>query len=143
MAYCCHVLGGSPSCYLGMIDKLQKRAYRTVGPTFAASLEALGPRKNVAGLRLFYRYCYGRFSSELTEQVPILCSRGRSARYSESLHEFSVTIPRCYKDVYINSFFPRTARLWNSLPAECFPLTNDLNSFKSVVNRHLLSLGSF
>ena len=68
MAYCCHVLGGSPSCYLGMIDKLQKRAYRTVGPTFAASLEALGPRKNVAGLRLFYRYCYGRFSSELADR---------------------------------------------------------------------------
>ena len=22
-----------------------------------------------------------------------------------------------------NSFFPRTARIWNSLPIECFPLT--------------------
>ena len=29
-----------------------------------------------------------------------------------------------YKDVYLNSFFPRTAKLWNSLPIECFPLTN-------------------
>ena len=26
----------------------------------------------------------------------------------------------CYRDVYINSFFPYTARLWNSLPVECF-----------------------
>ena len=25
--------------------------------------------------------------------------------------------------------FPRTARLWNSLPIECFPLTYDLNGF--------------
>ena len=143
MAYCCHVLAGSLSCYLGMVNNLHKRAYRTVGPTFAASLEALGPRRNVAGLRLFYRYYFGRFSSELAEQVPILCSRGRSTRYSESLHDFSVTTPRCYKDVYINSFFPRTTRLWNSLPAECFPLTNDLNSFKSIVYRHFLSLGPF
>ena len=45
---------------------------------------------------------------------------------------FFVTIPRCYKDVYVNSFFPRTARLWNSLPIECFPLTYDLNGFNCI-----------
>ena len=27
------------------------------------------------------------------------------------LHDFSVTIPRCYKDVYVNSFFLHTARM--------------------------------
>ena len=47
------------------------------------------------------------------------------------------------KDVYVNSFFPRTVRLWNSLPIECFPLTYDLNGFKSRINRHLLTAGSF
>ena len=40
-----------------------------------------------------------------------------------------VTIRRCYKDVYVNNFFPRTARVWNYLPIECFPLTYDLNDF--------------
>ena len=34
---------------------------------------------------------------------------------------FVVTIPRCCKAVYVNSFFLRTAKLWNSLPIECFP----------------------
>ena len=53
-------------------------------------------------------------------------SRGRFNHYSNRLHEFSVTIPRCYKDVCLNSFLPRTVRLWNSLSAECFPLTHDL-----------------
>ena len=47
----------------------------------------------------------------------------------------------CYKDV--NSFFPRTVRLWNSLPAECYPLTYDLNGIKSRVSRGLFSMGSF
>ena len=28
---------------------------------------------------------------------------------------------------YVNSFFPRTARLWNSLSIECFPWTYDLS----------------
>ena len=82
-------------------------------------------------------------ASELAQLVPLPYPRGRSTRYSDRLHDFSVTIPRCYKDVYVNSFFPRTARLWNSLPIECFPLTYDLSGFKSRINRHLLTVGSF
>ena len=34
-------------------------------------------------------------------------------------------------NVYVNSFFPCAARLWNSLPIECFPLTYDHNGSKS------------
>ena len=143
MEYCCHVLAGAPSCYLELLDKLQKRICGTFGPSLAASLEPLAHRRNVASLSLFYRYYFGRCSYELAELVPLPYSRRRSTRYSERLHDFSVTIPRCYKDVYINSFFPRTARLWNSLPIECFPLTYDFSGFKSRINRHLLSVGSF
>ena len=36
-------------------------------------------------------------------------SGGRSTRYFDRLHEFSVTISRSYKDVYVNNFFSRTA----------------------------------
>ena len=79
----------------------------------------------------------------MAQLVPLPFSRGRSTRYSDRLHDFSVTIPRCYKDVYVNSFFPRTDRLWNSLAIECFPLTFNLNGFKSRINRHLLNVGSF
>ena len=84
--------------------------------------------RNGASLSLFYRYYFGRCSSELPQLVPLPFSRGRSSRYSDRLHDFSVTIPRCCKDVYVNSFFPRTARLWNSLPIDCFPLTYDQTS---------------
>ena len=116
MKYCCYVWAGVPSCYLELLDQQQKRIYRTAGPSVAASLEPLAHRRNVASLSLFYRYYFGRFPSELAELVPLPYSRGRSTRYSDRLNDFSVTIPRCYKDVYVNSFFPRTARLWNSLP---------------------------
>ena len=123
MEYCCYVWAGAPSCYLELLDELQKQICRTVGPSLAASLEPLVHRRNVASLSLFYRYYFGRCSSELAQLVPLPYSRGRSTRYSDRFPDFSVTIPRCYKDVYVNSFFPRTARLWNSLPIECFPLT--------------------
>ena len=143
MEYCCHVWAGAPSCYLELLDKLQKRICRTVDPSLAASLESLAHHRNVASLSLFYRYCFRRCSSELAELVPLPYCRGRSTHYSDRLHDFSVTIPRCYKGVYVNSFFPRTARLWNSLPVECFPLTYDLSGFKSRINRYLLTVGSF
>ena len=42
-----------------------------------------------------------------------------------------------YKDVFVNSFFPCTAKLRNSLPAECFSLTYDLNGFNCRVDNHL------
>ena len=78
-------------------------------------------------------YAYQRH--ELAQLVPLSYSRGRSTRYSDRLQHFSVSIPRSYKDVYVNSFFPRTARFWNPLPIECFPLTYDLGGFKSRINR--------
>ena len=49
----------------------------------------------------------------------------------------------CYKNVYVNSFSPRTVKFWNSLPIECIPLTYDLSGFKSRTSRHLLTVGSF
>ena len=143
MEYCCHVWGGAPSCYLVLLDKLQKRICRIVGPSLAASLEPLAHCRNVASLSLFYRYYFGRCSSELAQLVPLPFSQGRSTRYSDRLHDFSVTILRCDKDVYVNSFFLHTAKLWNSLPIECFPLTYDHSCFKFRINRHLLTVGSF
>ena len=115
MEYCCHVWAGSRSftCWFSW---------------------TLAHRRNVASLGLFYRYYFGRCSSEMTQLVPLPFSWGRSTCYSDRLHDFSVTIPRCYKDVYVNSFFPLTARLWNSLPLECFLLTYDLGGFKSSFN---------
>ena len=111
MEYCCRVFAGARSCYLDLLDKLQKRICRIVGPSLAASLKPLAHHRNVASLSLFYRYYFGRCSSELAQLVPLRFSRRSSTRYSDRLHDFSVTIPRCYKDVYVNAFFPRTAKL--------------------------------
>ena len=123
MEYCCHVWASGPSCYLELLDKPQKQICKIVGPSLAASLELLAHCRNVASLSLFFRYYFGRCLSEVAQLVPLPYSRGMSTCYSYRLPDFSVTIPRCYKHVYFNSFFPCTARLWNSLPIECFPLT--------------------
>ena len=113
---CCHFWVGARSCYLELLDKLQKRICRTVGSSLAASLEPLAHRQNVASLSLSSRYYFGRCSSEPAQLVQIPFSCGWSTRYSDRLHEFSVTISRCNKDVCVNSFFPRTSS--NSLSTE-------------------------
>ena len=117
-------LGWCPQLLLGFLS---------LDLSLAASLEYLGDS-------LFYRYYFGSCSSELAQLVPLPFSRGRSTCCSDRSHDFSITIPRCYKDVYVNSFFPRTAKLWNSLPIEYFPLAYDLSGFKSRINRHLLTV---
>ena len=120
-----NTVAGAPSCYLELLQ--QKRMCKIVGPLLAASLEPLVHRQNVASLSLFCRYYFGRYLFGLPELVPLSYSREMSTRYSNRLHNFSIDIPRCYKHVYVNSLFPTTAILWNSLPIEYFPLTYDLN----------------
>ena len=102
---------GAPSHNLELLYKVEKRICKTVGLSVAASTEPLVHCRNVASLSLFYRYLV-----DLHLQLALLpYSRGRSIRYSGGLHDFSVTIPRCY-----NSFFSRTTILWNYLALECF-----------------------
>ena len=67
MEYCCHIWAGAPSCYL----EKQKQIWRIVGPSLAASLEPLPHCRNMASLSLFYRYYFGRCSSELAQLVPL------------------------------------------------------------------------
>ena len=56
MEYCCHIWAGAPRCYLELLDKLQKRICRIVGPSLAFSQEHLAHCRNVASLSFFYRY---------------------------------------------------------------------------------------
>ena len=92
MEYCCHVWAGAPSCCLELLDKLQIWICRTVGPSLAASFEPLAHRRNLTSLKVF-SVVIGRCSSELAQLVPLPYSRGMCTRYSDRLHDFSVTIP--------------------------------------------------
>ena len=48
-----YIWAGAPSCYLELLDKLQKWICRTVSPSCAASLEPLVHHHNVVSLSLF------------------------------------------------------------------------------------------
>ena len=131
MEYCCHFWAGAPSCYLEMLDKLQK-GYLGL---FVLHFQLLLNPQAIGKIQLAYVLPVGITLVDfclnwlnwfhfliLVEDLLVILG----------LHDFPVTIPRCYQDFYVNRFFPRTTRYWNSLPTECFVLSYDLNGFKSV-----------
>ena len=121
----------TPGSWIFQVSQTKRKISKSLTKTFKTLLS------------LSYRYYFGGCSSELSQLVPLPFSLERSICYFDRLHDFSFTIPRCYKDVYVNSFFLCTVRPWNFLPIECFPLTYNLNGFKSRINRHLLTVDSF
>ena len=140
--FCCHVWASSASNYLEMLEKLQEWICRTVGPSHAASLECLANHQNVSSLSLFYRYHFVDVHLNWLSWFHFLILEGGLLVILVNiLYDFSVTILRFYKDVYVNCFFPCTARLRNYLPIECFLLIYYyycyLNGFKFRINRHL------
>ena len=71
MEYCLYVWAGALIWFLELLDKLQRQTCRTVSPSLAASLEPLPHYGNASSLSLFYRYYFGRCSSELSQLVPL------------------------------------------------------------------------
>ena len=67
MEYCCHVWEGASSCYLNILDKLQKWVCRTVGPSLAASPLTHSP--NIASVKSFYRYYFVDDNVDVAELV--------------------------------------------------------------------------
>ena len=136
-------LGWCPKLLLGIVRQATKMDMQDCWSFTCCFSWNLGSLWKCSQLKIFYRHYFGRCSSEPFQLVPCAVSQGGSTRYCDRLHHFSFTIPRYFKDVYVNSFFPCTARLRISLPIECFPLTYNPNGFKSRINRQLLKVGSF
>ena len=96
--YCCHVWAGAPSCFLEMLDKLQNGYIYDCWSSTCCVSWTLGSSPICSQLKSFYyRYYFGKCSSELAQLIPLIFSRGRSTRYSDRLCVFSVIITRCYE----------------------------------------------
>ena len=126
-----------------MSDRRQKRVCGTVGDSLASFL---GIRWLIVEMKLAYFYIginlvdihlnwLNLFHFLILVAVSLVILIG--------CNDFSVSISRCVKNVYVNRSFPRTARLWNYLSAEYFHLAYDLNGFNSRVNTHPLFFSFF
>ena len=53
MEYCCHIWAGVPSCFLNILDILQKKLCKKFGPLLGVYLESLVHNQSAARLNLF------------------------------------------------------------------------------------------
>ena len=137
MEYCCHIRAGAPACHLSLLDRVQKRIVNLVGEELGSSLQPLSHRRSVTSLCLFYRYFHGKCATSVSDLVPPVGVFKRKTRLSACSHPYTLALPRCRTKSYSNSFFQRTASLWNSLPGACFPPSYNLDCFKKNINSYL------
>ena len=131
MEDCSCVSGGVSSVALGLLDRIQSRAYDLINsPSLTNQLPSLQLRKNVASLSPYYRYFYGYWSDELHAIAPPPLHRDRPKRGRESAHSHSLADPSCRISSCNKSFLPRLVELWNSLPQICIPENFNLQRFK-------------
>ena len=124
-----------------MLDRLQKWTNRTIGLLLATSFKALAHCGIAPSLSIFFRYLVDVHLNWLNG-FHFFILEGELLFVIDCMI-FLLSLLDATRIVYHNSFFLCTARLWKSLPIECFSLICDRNRFKSRINRHLLSLGYF
>ncbi|VEN62601.1 unnamed protein product [Callosobruchus maculatus] len=140
LEYCSHVWGCAPKHSLKLLDTIQKRAIRLIDtPNLTKDLHSLEHRRRVADLSLIYRFYDGRCSSELSRIITPKAVRTRNTREALRAHPYQVEVLTPRTSLIQHSFFWRASTLWNQLPGNLFPDGYNLQRFKSIVNRHILS----
>jgi Reverse transcriptase (RNA-dependent DNA polymerase) len=141
LEYCSHLLDSATKGSLLLIEKLQNRAMRILGCSdlVKENILPMSHRRNVGSLSLLYRYFHGHCSKELLGLVPTLQHLGPSTRRAGASHPYCLAVPHSRTEHHRKSFFPRTVRLWNSLPSFVFPVDYNLSQFKRNVNCALKS----
>ena len=128
--YCCHIWAGASQQALSCLDRVQSCLRYLIGDSLISSLQLFSHRRNVANLALLYR---SNFNCSLRQDI---CQRNTG--FALDAHPYFLDVKSSHQNFHMQSFFPRTATLWNSLPAHCFRERYNLISFKKRVNRVLL-----
>ena len=133
--------GSVPASVLRILDRIQNKAIRLINDeSLTANFQSLSHRRSVSSLCLFYRYMHVLCSNEPAASIPAPFRVGRTTRLSSAFHPFCVALHRHRCESAANSFFPRTARIWNKLPPRTLPPLCDLHKFKHHINKLDLSL---
>ena len=73
MEYCSHIGGGAPRFHgLDLLDRVQRQVVSLVGSGLSSDLQASSHRWDIASISLFYKYYYGKCSSELADLIPLI-----------------------------------------------------------------------
>ena len=135
MEYNSHLWAGASKSALDFRDRIHSRSLKLiVDDMVASSITSLGHHRNISYIVLFFKYYFGKCSSGLSELI-----FARNTRTSGRSHAFTVvTMSHRTTHYRENSFFNRTARLWNDLLTNIFSDCFNISVFKARVNQHFL-----
>ena len=103
MKYCCHIWVCAPSCYLAMLNKLQKQVCKTAEPLLSSGVIVEMQPIYVISINIILVNNHLKWLNWFHLLIILVFPL---------LRDVFVTIPSCYKDVCVSSFFPCTAGLW-------------------------------
>ena len=142
MEYGFHVQAFAPRCYLELLDKLQK--------SIGLSVLHLPPLLNhwfIVEMQSAEVFSIGITLVDVhlnwLNWFHFLFLKGGLLGILVDFMIFLSPFPDVTRMAMLKQFFPRTAKLWNSLLIECFFVFCGLNGFRSRISRYLLTVGSF
>ena len=93
---------------------------------------SLAHRRSDTRLIMLYKINYSLVAITKTDRlIPPL-------RQSRNIHSLSFQIPQCRLQVRQQSFFPRTIKLWNSIPMNIV-MSDSVESFKTAISTYTYS----
>ena len=136
LEYCSSVWGSACDTHLNLLDKVERRAAKIIGPDFKVPYE-LSTRRAVGGLAFVHKLVKGHGSSELKLLLPPFAQKSNYSWHSNSdHHEFSFQINYCRTDHFKRSFINKYTVLWNTLPPVLANPNISLNVFKTQASQN-------
>jgi hypothetical protein len=144
LEYCSPLWVGAPAAHLDLLDRIQRRGATILGlytdDLIRFGIQSLHHRRRVSGLTVFFKMANKLAPKELTDLLPDRRRTVRSTRSTKRRPD-ALEVPFSNREFYKQSFIPYFTELWNTLPTTVVS-SSSVCTFKSRVNRHLLSLVS-
>ena len=140
MEYCPLVWSGCPPLYLGLFDRIQNRAKRLVSLNSNDNdrqrcFQPLQHRREVAALCVLYKVHRQYIPHLASLRLEPGAAASNNTRNSSTRGQ-ELQVPFARTDLYLRSFQPKYARLWNMMVQKTtLHYLPTLQAFKSAVHR--------
>ena len=141
MEYAPLVWSSCPRSYLRLLDKVQERAQRLVNnkrhEEQQVNFQSLQHRRAVSGMCVLYKVQVKGYPQLADLRLPPALRPARSTRQANVLGS-EVAVPFARTELFIRSFHPYYARMWNRLCQNVSPQSfTSLHNFKCFIHNYL------
>jgi hypothetical protein len=141
MEYCSPIWMGASNTSIALLDRIQSRAAKLIGPK-AIELPCLSHRRDVTALCAMHRIVHDTAPQPLLSFRPTLTTRRRSARLGPPTMFVEPRVDSVKAKYWIRSFIPLLTSAWNKLDPH-LQNTKDLKEFKNKIKNKSLEISFY